>query len=270
MMRRGGVDRRLMLGGCLAMVGCAAGSGTAARPSAGADDAPREGVARLVARYPDHLSGFDDVSVTWRDGTRMPTGAGRPPRPFAEMLRDATIADQLRQAYEPGPLPAPPPRDHSPGRLRHTPFFVKMYGDCRAGGTASRLRPVRWMPRSAPQTVPVTTVNDVAGRLERVIDALEGMPDRLKAYLVPSAGAFNCRVVADTGLPSMHSFGAAIDIALRFSDYWVWARPRGGLSHRNRIPPEIVEAFEAERFIWGGKWYHFDTMHFEYRPELFA
>jgi hypothetical protein len=21
-------------------------------------------------------------------------------------------------------------------------------------------------------------------------------------------------------------------------------------------------------FIWGGKWHHFDGMHFEYRPEL--
>jgi hypothetical protein len=21
-------------------------------------------------------------------------------------------------------------------------------------------------------------------------------------------------------------------------------------------------------FIWGGYWYHYDTMHFEYRPEL--
>ena len=29
-----------------------------------------------------------------------------------------------------------------------------------------------------------------------------------------------------------------------------------------------VDAFEAEGFIWGGRWYHFDTMHFEYRPEL--
>ena len=25
---------------------------------------------------------------------------------------------------------------------------------------------------------------------------------------------------------------------------------------------------EAEGFIWGGRWYHYDTMHFEYRPEL--
>jgi hypothetical protein len=22
--------------------------------------------------------------------------------------------------------------------------------------------------------------------------------------------------------------------------------------------------------VWGGKWWHFDTMHFEYRPELIA
>ena len=36
------------------------------------------------------------------------------------------------------------------------------------------------------------------------------------------------------------------------------------------IPQAIVDAFEAERFIWGGRWYHYDTMHFEYRPELLA
>jgi hypothetical protein len=45
---------------------------------------------------------------------------------------------------------------------------------------------------------------------------------------------------------------------------------RGDVLHRNRIPFEVVEPFEAEGFIWGGKWYHYDTMHFEYRPELFA
>jgi peptidoglycan LD-endopeptidase CwlK len=31
---------------------------------------------------------------------------------------------------------------------------------------------------------------------------------------------------------------------------------------------EIVKIFEKYGFIWGGKWYHYDTMHFEYRPEL--
>ncbi|MBP9613702.1 MAG: M15 family metallopeptidase, partial [Sulfurospirillum sp.] len=26
---------------------------------------------------------------------------------------------------------------------------------------------------------------------------------------------------------------------------------------------------EKYGFVWGGRWYHYDTMHFEYRPELF-
>ena len=159
-------------------------------------------IARLIASYPDHLACVEGDALLWRDGSLMPIGAGQPARPFHEMLRSATIADQLRQAYEPGPTFGPPPHDYSPGRLRHTSFFVKMYGDCHAGAAvAPRLRSVTWMPRTRPQTLLVTSVNDVAGRLERVVAMLEGMPDRVKAYLVPSAGAYNCRVVADSGLP---------------------------------------------------------------------
>ena len=37
---------------------------------------------------------------------------------------------------------------------------------------------------------------------------------------------------------------------------------------RNLIPHAVVEIFERHGFIWGGKWFHYDTMHFEYRPEL--
>jgi len=29
-----------------------------------------------------------------------------------------------------------------------------------------------------------------------------------------------------------------------------------------------VEIFENNNFIWGGKWSHFDILHFEYRPEI--
>jgi peptidoglycan LD-endopeptidase CwlK len=39
-------------------------------------------------------------------------------------------------------------------------------------------------------------------------------------------------------------------------------------AYQNKIPIEIVKIFEANGFIWGGKWWHYDTMHFEYRPEL--
>ena len=40
------------------------------------------------------------------------------------------------------------------------------------------------------------------------------------------------------------------------------------LSGFDPVRREIARIFERHGFIWGGKWYHYDTMHFEYRPEL--
>ena len=69
-----------------------------------------------------------------------------------------------------------------------------------------------------------------------------------------------------------HGHGIAIDIATTHADYWYWNRADGvgRHVHKNRIPWEIVEVFEKHGFVWGGKWYHYDTMHFEYRPEIIA
>ena len=53
-----------------------------------------------------------------------------------------------------------------------------------------------------------------------------------------------------------------------FRAHWYWRPHHGAIVYRNRMPAEIVAIFEKHGFIWGGKWYHFDTMHFEYRPEL--
>ena len=98
---------------------------------------------------------------------------------------------------------------------------MKMYVDCCTGGARGRHRSVVWMPKTRPQTLPVTTVNDVASRLERVVENLEALPDRLKAYIVPSAGTYVCWPVADTDLLSIHALAAAIDIAVERSEYWV-------------------------------------------------
>ncbi len=68
----------------------------------------------------------------------------------------------------------------------------------------------------------------------------------------------------------MHSFGIAIDINVNHSNYWKWSNKTtaDSIPYINKIPFEIVKIFEKHGFIWGGKWYHYDTMHFEYRPEL--
>jgi hypothetical protein len=56
--------------------------------------------------------------------------------------------------------------------------------------------------------------------------------------------------------------------------YWRWAMSQEqewySLPYERRwmVPRPIVQAFEKEGFIWGGKWFYFDTIHFEYRPEI--
>jgi hypothetical protein len=228
-----------------------------------ADD--RTALDALVRAYPDFLAGHDATDLIWRDGTRMPLSDGQPTKSFDEMLRHGSILDQVRVPYPAGVMPASSGPPDDPGRVRNRVFFDKMYGDCWSGEVAPRLVSVAWLPRSWGRTIRVTSVNGVDRHLAAVADELDQLPDALKRYAYPSAGTYNCRPVADTGQPSMHSWGAAIDISTAHADYWQW-RASGG--YINRIPAEIVAIFERHGFIWGGKWAHYDTMHFEYRPEL--
>jgi D-alanyl-D-alanine carboxypeptidase len=218
----------------------------------------------LVRAYPDALAGVEGGTLVWRDGTRMAIGDGLPIRTEDEALRNASIADQLRLPY---PVGAPVRQDPTddPGRMRNKAFFDKMYGDCHAGEVTPKLAHIAWLPKSLGRTVTITSVNGVDRALTAVSRELDELPDEDKADLYPLGGTYACRGVADEGQISMHAYGAAIDINTKFSDYWLWRR---GAGYRNRIPAAIVAAFERHGFIWGGRWAHYDTMHFEYRPEL--
>ncbi len=125
-----------------------------------------------------------------------------------------------------------------------------------------------WLPRSWGKAVAVTRVNEIADRLKQISDEIEALRPEIRAAAYPIAGVLSCRPVADTGKMSMHGYAAAIDLNLKYSDYWMWAGTGKTVAYKNRMPQEIVDIFERHGFIWGGKWYHFDTMHFEYRPEL--
>jgi hypothetical protein len=118
--------------------------------------------------------------------------------------------------------------------------------------------------------VRITSVNGVDRQLDAVSRELDRLPATDLSFLYPIGGTYACRPVADTGQTSMHGWGAAIDINTKFSDYWLWRRGAadGMPAYANHIPPQIVAVFEKFGFIWGGRWAHFDTMHFEYRPEL--
>lgn len=231
----------------------------------------------LQQAYPHFVSRIEGNDLVFTDGTRMPISDGAGSKAFYERLENPDIEDMFYAPYVVGKPRANPTMNSDPGRVRYEPLFLKMYGDCtNRDQVKKRLRKVVWIDGSVLE---FSTVNNAADNLERVVADLKTRGGDLKEYLVPSAGTFNCRMVAGTTQRSMHGYGVAIDINVKRSNYWLWVKGAKesqknkkdiSLPYQNRIPFEIVEVFERHGFIWGGKWYHYDTMHFEYRPEFFV
>jgi hypothetical protein len=224
----------------------------------------------LVAAYPEALASHDADTLHWRDGTSMPVTDGIADKTLPQLLRHASIADQFRIPYPLGALDKPPAVDIDPGRFRNTAFFAKMYGDCKNDEVSPHLVSLQWLPQTWGRSIRVTSVNGIDQKLRAVSAEIDALPENIKRAAYPIAGTYNCRAVADTGQPSPHSYGIAIDLNTALSDYWYWRPHAGAIVYGNRMPEQIAAIFEKHGFIWGGKWYHFDTMHFEYRPELLA
>ena len=71
-------------------------------------------------------------------------------------------------------------------------------------------------------------------------------------------GAYNFRAMRGSTRLSMHSYGCAIDIDPENNPL---GRPwRLGVG---MIPEFVIEAFEAEEWIWGGRWSRPDPQHFQ-------
>ncbi|OYY77411.1 MAG: hypothetical protein B7Y43_11105 [Sphingomonas sp. 28-62-20] len=236
---------------------------TASTPAAAQTPAP-PWATRLLAAYPGLVSQVTASEVILSNGTRLPRTLGPAAATEAERQAHPDIDAMFVDPYPAGaPLSPAPATD--PGRTRYEPFFDAIYGDCRKGNV--RLRDVAWLPGRGGGSIRVTTTNHVAEQLEAVIRDLEKLPPAMTRYLFPHSGGYSCRAIAGTSQRSMHSYGIAVDLASGQADYWRWSGGEGA-RYRNRLPAAIVAAFERHGFIWGGRWRHFDTMHFEYRPEL--
>lgn|GEM_PF-505456 len=225
---------------------------------------------RLVSAYPEFLQSHDGQSVAWRDGERMQFDDGRD-KTSGERLELPDLEDSFFDAYPAGADGINPPPDFDPGRSIFEPFFTKMYGDCKTGDVENRMAEVVWLPENWGGKIKATTVNYVDERLNKISSELDDLPSEFMKYLKPPSDGYSCRPIAGTARIGMHSYAAAIDLNPAFGDNWQNARrSRRQYRYRNRIPLEIVDIFEKHGFIWGGRWSHFDTFHFEYRPELIA
>jgi hypothetical protein len=129
----------------------------------------------------------------------------------------------------------------------------------------------------------VTVHRDIMEDLARVEETLLGEKENneeLRVYLasLSHAAGYSWRPIAGTASRSNHSYGFAVDFIPRDykgkNAYWRWSRDffdqwyNLPWEERYRPPEAFVRAFEEEGFIWGGKWLLFDSIHFEYRPEI--
>ncbi|GMU93843.1 MAG: hypothetical protein AMXMBFR4_29010 [Candidatus Hydrogenedentota bacterium] len=230
------------------------------------------------------INAYPSASLTWRppdqliwgDGTHMAVGMTRSYRPYNERLSAATLWDQMSIPYPPGwPYPTPG-ENEDPGRLRCYSFFRKLYGDSPEE-VRRNLKRIPWLPGGKNCFITFTAVNGAAEALYRAGEEIARLPNDARALGGDPKGTYVWRRIEGTDRLSMHSFGAAIDFRMPgiSPPYWRWTTTKPGEPitypesiQKNEQLRQVVGIFEKYGFIWGGKWYHFDFMHFEYRPEL--
>jgi hypothetical protein len=261
---------------CILVLACFAATGMSADLEMGGLDAARlpqgarTDLEALDAAYPGVLAGVrieqGAIYVLTRSGKRFAYDDGKVKTP-QQALEDPDLQDMLAQVYDTGPAPQDIAENWHPGRRRVTAFFEEVYGHDPAEVTANSRR-VRFLDA----TVLFNARNGAADALSRVSDRLSELVSRdpaLRQALYPVVGTFSWRIIAGTRRLSMHSLAIAIDVNPGRNPYWRHhRRPSAILSRRKSFPATVVAAFEAEGFIWGGKWAEYDLMHFEYRPEL--
>jgi len=246
----------------------------------------------LVQGYPDQISRtapFSDPpalvvggkSFVWAEGRLLApeaaAGWGRfSPQTFYGYTRQEPdvarwSAEQLAQAE--GRL-----ADRVSTSPRRDPGFFDELWDSRDLESSQRnQRQIRFLGMAV--TVH-RLIREPLARVEARLDEGRKTDPTLDTFLknLSRLDGYNWRVIAGTESRSNHAYGTAIDvIPKRYggkNPYWLWA-PQGwdgwyrqAWSRRWSPHPALVAAFEAEGFVWGGKWLLFDTIHFEYRPEI--
>lgn len=224
-------------------------------------------VQKLITAYSQSIKSYDGSNLVFSDGSLIKYTEGGD-KSHSELMNSNDLGDIFLYPYIKGEI-GHISKNYDPGRVRNEELLKKMYGST-SSEVQQNLVTIIWCPKLVNQKLRVTAINGVDKQLQKISDELDKHPS-LKDYL-RSAGTFNWRKVRGTDRLSSHSFGTVIDLDVKYSNYWQWdcrcTDENTDLKYKNQIPQLIVDIFEKHGFIWGGKWYHYDTMHFEYRPEL--
>lgn len=224
---------------------------------------------RLEQAYPGSLIGFEieysgNIFALLHNGQRVVYHDTRAPLLDDDgQLINATLRQSLAERYPAGPERQRPVTGSNPGRARSAEWLGALYGTA-----PNELQLITL--RVHTSAVPIAAGHGMAQAFTRVahrLNALQG-DAALAPFILPIGGQY-WRVISGTKRLSPHSYGIAIDLNPDRGPYWRWSKAYPETAIRN-YPEKLVALFEANGFIWGGKWDAFDVMHFEYRPELFS
>lgn len=256
-----------------------------ATPPGGLETLPAPDDIREDARVRAFLQAYGPLldEVTFHGDDAVFSAGGRAihfqdGRMLAEdRLGEVDRYDPFFYSYALGPLKGPPPLNENP--VRSTDVLELLFGRTEAEirrhcGSATFLNHRLFINSLAIE--PLRAV-------EREILAAAQRDPEVAGWIedLDIAFSFMDKGIAGSTSRSYHAWGLAVDLVPDSYDgkqvYWRWSRVfnregwhRIPLAQRWSPPQAVIEAFERHGFVWGGKWAHFDTIHFEYRPEILS
>ncbi|WP_315111792.1 M15 family metallopeptidase [Clostridium intestinale] len=229
----------------------------------------KQDLLTLKLAYPEHVKSVekngDKVYLIMKSGKKVLYDDKRN-KTHDDKLQDPDLQDMMEQIY---PLEMPKEimkKDFDPGRARSYEIFNEVYGDSKKA-IETNLIALQYGYTNYQFNSKNGAKTSLETALKEVMPLAKSRGD-IGGILYPASGTFNYRVISGTGRLSPHSYGIAIDLKSDKRDYWKWSSEKDGNSRLLQYPKELVEAFEKNNFVWGGKWGHFDILHFEYRPEI--
>ncbi|MDF2596827.1 MAG: hypothetical protein K0R69_3168 [Clostridia bacterium] len=224
----------------------------------------------LMLAYPDYVENIekaegDQVYLVLKSGTKL-IYDDKKQKNIESKMANPDLQDMMEQPYPLTTTGALMETDFDPGRVRMYGLLKDVYGS-----NQQQIEKQLSNINVGGRNFQFSKSNGAGAALKSAMVELISLTQRnnkAAAAAFPSSGTYNYRVIAGTNRLSPHAFGIAIDLARDSRDYWKWATREQGQKRLEGYPKEIVEIFEKNNFVWGGKWGHFDILHFEYRPEI--
>jgi hypothetical protein len=164
----------------------------------------------------------------------------------------------------------------NPGAVR-SPFYETLWQTRNRGEAFSQQQRITFLGWQAQVHRGIITPLNRAEA--RILVLAENDPE-IQGWIrnLQSITGWNWRNVAGSANRSSHSYGIAVDLLMKtqagMETYWQWTAAKGidwrsvPIEKRQNPPAAVIRIFEEQGFIWGGRWPRYDTMHFEYHPEL--